>query len=77
MANEITQNTIALCALTHWGQDQMADILQSAFWNAFSRMKYVHFDENTTEVCSEGSKRQYINIGSGNDLALSRWQTIP
>ena len=27
--------------LTHWGQDKMAAILQTTFWNAFSSMKTV------------------------------------
>ena len=41
--------------LTHWGRDKMAAIFQTTFSNAFSWMKYMNFDRDFTEVCSQGS----------------------
>ena len=43
---------------------------------AFLEWKYMHFDYNFTEVCSQGSNWQYPSIGSGNGVALNRQQAI-
>ena len=42
----------------------------------FLEWKYINFDYDFTEVCSQGSKLQYSSIGSDNGLALARWQAI-
>ena len=36
---EVRLNTAILCSLTHWGRDEMDDILQTTFSNVFSSMK--------------------------------------
>ena len=54
----------------------MATILQTTFSIASSWMKILYFDSNLTEVCSQGSNWQYVNIGSGNGMALNRQQAI-
>ena len=38
--------------------------------------KYIYFDWNFTEVCSQGSNQQYSSIDHDNGLALSRRQAI-
>ena len=39
-------------------------------------MKLRGFQFKFTEMCSQESNWQYISIGLGNGLALSRWQAI-
>ena len=50
----------------------MAAILQTTFSNTFSWMKILNFKESFFEVCSLGSNRQYVSIGSHNGLAPRR-----
>ena len=42
----------------------------------FLEWKVWYFDSNFTEVCSKGSNWQEVSIGSGDGLALNRWQAI-
>ena len=48
--------------LTHLPLDKMATISQTIFWNAFSLMQSLCFDQNFTEICPQDQ----IN----NNLAL-------
>ena len=48
----------------------MADILQTAFSNA-----YILIDDSA-EICSQGSIWQQVSINSGNGLSPNRLQTI-
>ena len=64
------------CLLNPCPMDKMATISQTTFSNIFSWMIFFYFDWNSTEVCSQGSKWQYISIGSGNGLAPNRRQAI-
>ena len=43
---------LAFWLLTHWGLDEMAEIVRTTFWNAFSSMKNSHFYYFFIEVCS-------------------------
>ena len=52
----------------------MVAILQMTFFDSFSWMIVLYFDENFTEV--QGSNQQQFSIGSGNGLAPSRRQAI-
>ena len=38
--------------------------------------KFLHFNSNFSNICSKNSDWQKVNIGSGNGLALKRWQAI-
>ena len=67
-----------IAKLVHWGRGNMAAILQTTFWSAFSWMEIncLNSDWNFIEVCSWGSNWQYSSIGSDNGLAPPRRQTI-
>ena len=58
--------------LTHWDRDQMADIFQTTFSNAFSWMKIFEF-----QLIFHGSLflrvQQYSSIGSNNGMAPNKW----
>ena len=54
---------IHLYTLKHWHQDEIAAILQTAFWNAFSSTVIDwHFDSILTEVCFELSHLLELEI---------------
>ena len=42
----------------------------------FHEWKILCFGSNFTEVCSQGSNKQFCSVGSGNGLAPDRWQAI-
>ena len=42
----------------------------------FHEWKFLYFDSNFTEVCSQGVNRQKVSVGSGNGLAPNRRQAI-
>ena len=42
----------------------------------FLEWKCLSFDQDSTEICSQGSNEQYSNIGSDNGLAPARRQAI-
>ena len=44
--------------LTQWSLNNMVDILQTSFSNAFPGRKRLHWDQYFTEICSEGTTRQ-------------------
>ena len=48
----------------------------ATFSSGFSLTKYLFFYLNFTDVCWEGSNLEYVIIGSGNSLVLSRRQAI-
>ena len=55
----------------------MAAVLQTIYIPMnFREWKDLYFDLNFTEVCRYGSNWQYVSIGSGNGLALTRQQAI-
>ena len=45
-------------------------------WDFINENCCTYFDSNFTEVCSWGSNWQKVSTGSGNGLALNRWQAI-
>ena len=54
-------------------------------WHTFCRQhfqmhffneKFLRFNLNFTEVCSQGSDWQWVSTGSGNGKAPNRWQAI-
>ena len=64
ISQELLQNLIhvlgvkfcsILRVLTHWGRDKMATIFQTTFSNAFLEWKFINFESDFTEVCSQGA----------------------
>ena len=54
----------------------MADILQMALKIHVFIWELRYFDLNFTEICSQGSNKQYGSIGSDNGLVLNWRQAI-
>ena len=61
--------------LTHWGRDQMAVILQTTFQMHLLERKFLNFDL-IFKVCTQGSIKQYADIGSDKYLASNCGQAI-
>ena len=51
----------------------MAANLAEYIFKCINTSEKLHFDSNLTEVCSYGSNRQQVSIGSGNGLAPSHY----
>ena len=62
--------------LTYPTAQMAARFVDDIFKCIFIDEKFLYFVRNLTEVCSGGSNRQDVSIGSGNDLAPNRRQAI-
>ena len=75
----VTKSDKPLVTLTHCGQDKMAAIFQTTFWNGFSWFKmcefWLKFQQNLFPG-SNISNYQYSSVGSDNGLAPIKRQAI-
>ena len=72
----------------HWRPQTLAEICRNGIccgfravaardkYQGFILLKCFNFHWHFTEVCSSGTNWQLLIIGSGNGLALNRWQAI-
>ena len=62
--------------LTHPPWTKWPPFRKRHFQMNFLEWKFLCFDSNFTEVCCQGSNRQYVSIGLSNGLAPNRRQAI-